>query len=191
VNGALVSSVTSGCSVSPDPFGWVEARRSRVPPARSVVAAAALAATLSGVPSTGWAWATGGDVLAAARAAGTVVHPRRSPGSVVEGALVHAGLSLGWTLVLAVVLPAGRRTRWGAAAGVLIAGLDLGLVGRRLPAIRALPVLPQLADHVAFGVLVGASFDRSAAGPVDAGRRQPGAPLSGPTRSAARGAPGH
>jgi hypothetical protein len=33
--------------------------------------------------------------------------------------------------------------------------LDLGAVGRRYPRIRNLPVAPQLADHVAFGLVVG------------------------------------
>ena len=41
-------------------------------------------------------------------------------------------------------------------AGLGIAALDLAVVGRRHPRIRALPVLPQVADHVAYGVTVGA-----------------------------------
>ncbi len=46
---------------------------------------------------------------------------------------------------------------WGAARspGSGIAALDLGLVGRRVARIHALPVLPQLADHAAFGALAG------------------------------------
>jgi hypothetical protein len=34
-----------------------------------------------------------------------------------------------------------------------IAAADLGTVGRRRPAIAALPLLPQVADHVVFGVI--------------------------------------
>jgi hypothetical protein len=40
-------------------------------------------------------------------------------------------------------------------AGLAIAALDLGLVGRHRPLIRALPLLPQVADHVAFGAVAG------------------------------------
>ena len=44
----------------------------------------------------------------------------------------------------------------GALAGAAIATLDLGLVApRRAPAIAELPQLPQWADHLAFGALVG------------------------------------
>jgi hypothetical protein len=45
---------------------------------------------------------------------------------------------------------------WGALAGLGIAALDLGLIGRRFPRVRALPQLPQVADHVAYGATVGA-----------------------------------
>ena len=38
--------------------------------------------------------------------------------------------------------------------------IDLGVVGRRLPRIRALPLLPQVADHVAYGAAVGAVLSR-------------------------------
>ena len=51
----------------------------------------------------------------------------------------------------------------GAAAGVGIHLIDLGLVARvpRLRAIRALPQLPQLGDHIAFGFTVGLVLDGS------------------------------
>jgi hypothetical protein len=49
----------------------------------------------------------------------------------------------------------------GLAGGAAIAALDLGLlahgpIGRRWPLIRALPVGPQVADHLAFGAIAGA-----------------------------------
>ena len=69
-------------------------------------------------------------------------------------AVAHAGLCLGWTAVLAQILPREHRAGAGVGAGLLIAGLDLGVVGRRYPRIRALPLAPQLADHIAFGLLV-------------------------------------
>jgi hypothetical protein len=43
----------------------------------------------------------------------------------------------------------------GAASGLAIAALDLGVIGRRVPAIRRLPLAPQLADHALFGAVVG------------------------------------
>ena len=69
---------------------------------------------------------------------------------------MHAALSVGWAEVLAAVLPRRRTAVWGALAGLGIAALDLGLIGRRFPRVRALPQLPQVADHVAYGATVGA-----------------------------------
>ena len=51
---------------------------------------------------------------------------------------------------------------WGAVAGAGIAALDLRLPGRRMAAVRALPVLPQVADHVVYGAVVGAYLRRRA-----------------------------
>ena len=103
----------------------------------------------------------------AARAAGTLLG---RPG-VLRGAVAHAGISLGWGLVLARVLPRTRPVWWGTVAGGAIAGVDLGLIGRRLPELAALYVGPQLADHLAFGALCGATlwvFDRRLARPAAA-----------------------
>jgi hypothetical protein len=123
-------------------------------PHRRVVIAGAVAATFSGVPSTVYALATGGDLLQATRAAATLVPGRRG---VVTGAAVHVLVSAGWTAALAAV---DRRHRLGplggGAAGMLIAALDLEVVGRANPAVSALPRLPQWLDHVAFGAIVGA-----------------------------------
>jgi hypothetical protein len=66
---------------------------------------------------------------------------------------VHLGISLFWT---AVLRRAGvRGARRGAVAGLAIAAVDLGVIGRRFPRISALPLAPQLADHVAFGAIAG------------------------------------
>ncbi len=120
------------------------------------VVAGAVAAVVSGAPSTAAAVMSGRDPLEATRAAGSVVG---SP-TVAAGVGLHAVLSLGWGLVLAALLPRRHAALWGAAAGAAIAGLDLGLVGRRLPRIRALPVLPQVGDHLAYGAVVGAVLAR-------------------------------
>ena len=132
----------------------------RVRPA-AVLRASIVAAVASGAPSTGHALVTGADPLAAARAAGTLIPPRGRSGSLVAGAIAHAVISLGWTLVLALVAPPGARARWGAVGAVGVAVLDLQVVGRRYPEIDALPFVPQLADHVAFGVLAGWLLDRA------------------------------
>ncbi|MFD9739470.1 hypothetical protein [Umezawaea sp. NPDC059074] len=121
--------------------------------------AGVVAGVLSGAPSTVHALATGGDVLAATRAAGTLLPGRRSP--ALRGALAHVVITAGWTAVLAAV---HRRRPFGvvggAVAGLGIAVLDLEVVGRRYPAIRALPRWPQYADHLAFGALVGGLLRR-------------------------------
>ena len=73
---------------------------------------------------------------------------------------MHVTLSLGWALALAVALPEKRTTELGALAGLGIAALDLGAIGRRYPRIRALPLLPQIADHLAYGATAGAVIGR-------------------------------
>ena len=127
-----------------------------------LLTSAAVAGVLSGVPSTVVAVLRGDDVLAATRAAGTLVPGRRHRPGVLAGVAVHAVLTVLWTAVLTVVL---RRVRGGAATGALcggaVAALDLGVVARRYPAVRALPQGPQWADHLAFGALVGALHRRS------------------------------
>lgn len=122
-----------------------------------VVWAGLVAAAASGVPSTAWTLARGGDVLEGARAAGTLLAPRerRTPVLLAAAVPVHLALSLGWAAVLAGALPRGREPQWGPLAGLAIAALDLELIGRRFPAIRALPQPPQWADHVAYGLAVG------------------------------------
>jgi hypothetical protein len=119
--------------------------------------AGAVAAVVGGAPSTIWALVTGDDPLAPTLAAGSLVLPRetRRARLVAVAVPVHLTLSVGWALVLERVLPRGREVGAGALAGLGIAALDLGVLGRSLPRVRALPLLPQLADHVAYGVTVG------------------------------------
>lgn len=121
------------------------------------VVAGAVAWALSGLPSTVHAAATGRLSLAPVRAAGTLVlAPARSPRELfLAGAAAHTALSWGWATVLALALPSRRTVAAGALGGLLVSGLDLGLIGRRYPAIAGLPVGPQVADHLAFGAVVG------------------------------------
>jgi hypothetical protein len=120
------------------------------------VRAGLVAAAVSGVPSTAYNVAVGRDPLEATKAAGTLVLSDTAPtwALVAAAAPVHLALSLGWAAALERALPHRRRLFWGAVGGLAIAAIDLGLVGRRYPAIRALPLAPQLADHALFGLTV-------------------------------------
>jgi hypothetical protein len=121
------------------------------------VVAGAFAGIVSGAPSTIYALLTGGDPLAATAAAGTLLLPEENDRRVLIAAAVpvHSAISVGWGIVLARVLPRRNEAWWGAAAGVAIAVFDLKVIGPRAPKIAALPFGPQLADHIAFGVVAG------------------------------------
>lgn len=125
-----------------------------------VIRAAAVAAALSGIPSTAHALATGRDPLEASLAAGAIVLPgeTRRWRLLAAAIPVHLALSLGWTVVLDRAGVRGARA--GALAGLALAALDLGLLGRRQPRIRALPLAPQVADHLAYGAVVGLALER-------------------------------
>ena len=126
---------------------------------RRALEAGLWAGVLGGVPSTLHALATGRDPLEAALAAGSLLLPletRRGP-LLAAAVPVHLGVSFAWALVLerARVRGAGR----GAAAGFGIAVVGLA-AGRALsPRFRALPLLPQVADHVAYGAIAGIVLD--------------------------------
>ena len=131
---------------------------------RAGLVAGAVAGVVSGVPSTVHAVATGRSPFDALRAAGTLLlHDDAPPRArAAAGVVAHGAISLGWGVVLAAVLPRRRAPAWGALGGLVIAGLDLGVLARRRPHIRALPRAAQVADHVAFGALVGAVLSREA-----------------------------
>ncbi len=126
------------------------------------VVAGAAAAALSPAPSTLHALLSTGKPLEAALAAGTLLRPQetRSSRLLVAALPVHATVSLGWALVLSPVLPRRFAAVSGAAAGLAIAAFDLGVVGRHFPRIRELPRAPQVADHLAYGAVVGAVLSR-------------------------------
>jgi hypothetical protein len=120
---------------------------------RRALAAGAVAALVSGAPSTLHALARRRDPLEATLAAGSLLLPRERRRARLAAAAVpvHVALSLGWALLLERALPQRPSPLAGAAAGAAIAAFDLGLVGRRFPRVRALPVGPQVADHVLYG----------------------------------------
>jgi hypothetical protein len=127
---------------------------------RDVITAGLAGAALSGVPSTVITLAKGEDVLDGARAAGAILLPRatRTPVLLAAAVPVHLALSLGWAAAIAA-LPR-RNALTGLAAAMVIAAIDLELIGRRIPAIRALPQGRQWADHAAYGLTVGAVLGR-------------------------------
>lgn len=123
---------------------------------RRAFAAGAIAAVVSGAPSTAYALATGRNPLEATLAAGSMLLPceTRQGRLVLAAVPVHLALSLGWALVLERILPRRPTLLAGALVGLGIAALDLGIVGRRLPRIKALPLTPQVADHLLYGATV-------------------------------------
>ena len=62
--------------------------------------------------------------------------------------------------MLAAALPRRHTLSWSAAAGLAIAALDLGVIGRRYPRIRALPLAPQVLDHLAYASTVACVLSR-------------------------------
>jgi hypothetical protein len=127
-----------------------------------VLKAGLVAAVVSGAPSTVIALARGDDVLDGARAAGTLLLPRerRTLPLLAAAVPVHLALSLGWAAVLDRTVAPGRELIGGVGGGLAIAALDLGVIGRRFPAIHRLPQGRQWADHVAYGLAVGATLAR-------------------------------
>ena len=125
-----------------------------------VVTAGACAALFSGVPSTLYAWITGGDVLEATRAAGSMLISANSSDRhlIMAAAIVHLSVSLFWAAVLTWLLPHRRTVLWAMIALAAIALLDLRLIGRIFPEIYALPFWPQFADHLAFGAILGGTL---------------------------------
>ena len=131
----------------------------RVPPqfASDVLVAGNAAAVLSGIPSTVYAGLTGRDMMEATRAAGAMLIPAHSSDArlLSFAALVHVSVSTFWATVLTFALPQKRAVPWALAAAAGIAVLDLRVIGRWFPEVRALAFGPQLADHLAWGATLG------------------------------------
>lgn len=124
----------------------------------TTVLAAVAAGVLSGIPSTVWAFVTDGDPWEATQAAAQVLVHRDTwfPLQVAAATIVHGGMSLFWSGVLCAVLSPKRAVLDGVGAGFSIAVLDMLAIGPMVPSMRELPFLPQLADHLCFGGIVGA-----------------------------------
>jgi hypothetical protein len=136
----------------------------------SRVRAGLVASALSGAPSTLWALVRGTDPLEATVAAGQLLCPGESRRTrlLPAAGLVHIALSLGWAAVLGALMPrhtsAARAVALGAACGAGIAAVDLGTArvssSPRMAAVRSLAVGPQVADHLAYGVIVAVVLGR-------------------------------
>jgi hypothetical protein len=124
---------------------------------RQLIYAWALASFLSGIPSTLYALFSGGDPLEATRAAGAMIG---RPGSIAAAAVVHLAVSLFWSVVLWLALPARHTMLWAIGAAALIAVLDLRLIAPAFfPAVAALAFWPQFADHLMWGACVGLGLE--------------------------------
>jgi hypothetical protein len=132
---------------------------------RRVIEGTAAAALLSALPSSlvslrrhrSLLDATA-DLLDATRAAGTLIPPGRD--GLLAGTAAHFAISAGCGELLARMLPQRRSVIWGAGGGLAIGVVNLVVIGRRFPRIRALPLVPQLADNVAFGIVFALIADR-------------------------------
>jgi hypothetical protein len=126
------------------------------------VAATPYAAALGVGPSTAHLILTGGNLFEVGLAAGALLlpHEKRASRLVPAGFVAHGALSLGWALVLAASLPPRRTIAWSLAGGLAITALDMGVIGQRVMGRRysrfaALPLVPQVLDHLAFAGTVG------------------------------------
>jgi hypothetical protein len=121
-----------------------------------------IAGAVSGVPSTAYCLATGGDLLASTRAAGSILpgERRNTRTLVAAGVGVHLVVSAIWGVALSALLPRSSAWAWGAGAGLAIGWVDLVVIGRGYPMIRSLPLGPQLTDHVVYGAVAGACLSR-------------------------------
>ncbi len=96
--------------------------------------------------------------LRGTRAIATLVLPGR-PNAIV-GATIHFGISAVFGQALGRFLPLRRSPLWGATGGAAMGIVGAGVIGRRFAAIRDLPLGPQLADNIAFGITFALVADR-------------------------------
>jgi hypothetical protein len=128
---------------------------------RDLLLAWLVATIFSGLPSTLYAFFTGADPLEATRAAGAMLAASASdtPTLIAAAAVVHPAVSLFWAAVFGLLLPRQRVVLWAVAGSVAVALLDLRIIAPLFfPAVAALAFWPQVADHVMWGALLGATL---------------------------------
>jgi hypothetical protein len=141
----------------------VDGSRSKTAYGRDVLASGAVATLVSGIPSTIYAWVTGGDITEATRAAGAMLIPPSSdlPALVLAAGVAHTAISFFWAAILVFILPRNHVIVWATAAAVLIALLDLRIIAPAFfPEVAALRFGPQLADHLMWGASLGWTLAR-------------------------------
>jgi hypothetical protein len=122
-----------------------------------------VATVFSGLPSTLWTLASGGDALEPTRAAGAMLLPRATDTLALfaAAAVVHPAVSLFWTLVFAWLLPRRHVTPWAITGSAGVALLDLLVLAPLFfPRVAALAFWPQFADHLMWGALLGGTLER-------------------------------
>ena len=133
----------------------------------------------SEVPSAAHAAWRGESWRRTDEAAGTLVLPREEAPDVLRrmGTALRVAVTLNWGVVLSRWLDRRHPVLHGAVSGAGLFAFQYVLVGRRRPAVRALPALPQLADQVVFGAAAGAvlsSRRRARSGAAGRWRRRGG-----------------
>ncbi|MCK5405944.1 MAG: hypothetical protein KAJ37_00760 [Candidatus Krumholzibacteria bacterium] len=123
-----------------------------------------LAGLVGGFPSTLHAIASGGNWLESINAIAAIANAEGLSFGwrVSVAAAIHFTISFVWASALIAILPQRRTLLWASAAGAVVAVVDLLILAPVLiPEIAALPFWPQLADHVVWGVTVGAFAARA------------------------------
>ena len=126
---------------------------------RTTLVAGGLAGLLGGIPSTVYLLVTGGDVFVSVNALVAMIAANELPvlHRVAVAAGIHFALSLFWASVLVALIPRRAPVLGALVASVLITFLDLKVIAPRYFAeVAALTFIPQLADHLAWGAVVGA-----------------------------------
>jgi hypothetical protein len=139
-------------------------RHRRVVPIRTNARAAILAGFAGGIPSTLYAIASGGDWLESMNAVAAIVNAENPSivWRVSVAAAIHFTISFVFASTLLAILPHRRTLLWASACGAVIAVIDLLLLAPILfHEIAAPSFWPQLADHVVWGVVVGAFAARA------------------------------
>ncbi|AKJ30163.1 hypothetical protein [Caldimonas brevitalea] len=120
-----------------------------------------VATVFSGLPSTLHALVRGSDPLEATRAAGKMLLPDVDDTFTLfaAAALVHPAVSLFWTVVFAALLPRRHVLVWATLGAAAVAWLDLRIIAPlAFPSVAALQFWPQVADHLAWGALLGGTL---------------------------------
>jgi hypothetical protein len=131
---------------------------------RRILEATVAASLLGGTPSIALAFARGGVGGAwrygvnTTRAVGVLVPPWRP--NLLGGTLGHFAISAAAGHLFGRFLPVRRKLLWAAVGGGAMGLVNVGIIGRRLPALRDLSFGQQLADNIAFGVVFAAIVDR-------------------------------